>query len=413
MATRTRRSEWREVKGRWTRSLGERGFRVRLFQKRKNGTFYRVVWVPGRGRHHAPLGTRDRVTAEQLCRKLLSELLRDEQPDVSGTLSLGGLWRRYENECSTFLDNKLSSRRDTAHSAAVLIGFFGEGCDVREFTARDQAAFAKTRRVGGIVSSRGVRRGPVRDATIARDLYVLHTMLLWATTVRLPSGARLLDRHPLAGVRRDRERNPMRPVASWERFERTRAAMQALANSSKSERNKVRWAKLEFALVLAEATGRRLGSIRGLCWEDVDCDRGTIHWQAKFDKRGQEWVVPVGPGLVRELKEFRRTLSAISGWVFSSERDPSKPMDRHLFDKWLVFAEKQAGLPKLRGGVWHPYRRKWATERKHHALADVAAAGGWKDRETLLNCYQQPDAETLLAVMSETRKVRDVMLASR
>jgi len=45
------------------------------------------------------------------------------------------------------------------------------------------------------------------------------------------------------------------------------------------------------------------------------------------------------------------------------------------------------------------------------AISDVAAAGGWKDTETLLTCYQQPDADTLLAVMSEPRKVRDAALA--
>jgi hypothetical protein len=82
-------------------------------------------------------------------------------------------------------------------------------------------------------------------------------------------------------------------------------------------------------------------------------------------------------------------------------------MDRHLFNKWLVVAEETAGLPKLRGSLWHAYRRKWATERKGHPLKDVAEAGGWKDTETLLRCYQQPDSETLLAVMSETRKVRE------
>ena len=87
-------------------------------------------------------------------------------------------------------------------------------------------------------------------------------------------------------------------------------------------------------------------------------------------------------------------------------------MDRHLFDKWLYVAEKKAKLPKLEGGLWHPYRRKWATERKHHSLKDVAAAGGWKDTETLLTCYQQPDADTLLAVMSEPKKIRDAALAS-
>ena len=80
-------------------------------------------------------------------------------------------------------------------------------------------------------------------------------------------------------------------------------------------------------------------------------------------------------------------------------------MDRHLFSTWLLVAERHAGLPKLEGGLWHPYRRKWATERKHRPLKDVAAAGGWKDIDTLLRCYQQPDEDTVLAVMSEERKL--------
>ncbi len=87
-------------------------------------------------------------------------------------------------------------------------------------------------------------------------------------------------------------------------------------------------------------------------------------------------------------------------------------MDRHLFDKWLLVAEQKAGLPKLIGGRWHPYRRKWATERKDLSLKDVAAAGGWKDTETLLRCYQYPDADTLLAVMEEPKKLRDGAIPS-
>jgi hypothetical protein len=92
--------------------------------------------------------------------------------------------------------------------------------------------------------------------------------------------------------------------------------------------------------------------------------------------------------------------------MFSRESDGAAPMDRHLFNRWLRAAEKKAGVPKLDGGLWHPYRRKWATERKHHPLMDVAEVGGWKDTETLLTCYQQPDSETLLSVMSEPRKLR-------
>jgi hypothetical protein len=44
-------------------------------------------------------------------------------------------------------------------------------------------------------------------------------------------------------------------------------------------------------------------------------------------------------------------------------------------------------------------RRKWATDRKHYPVVDVAAAGGWRDIRTLLTCYQQPDPDTMRAVV--------------
>ncbi len=34
-------------------------------------------------------------------------------------------------------------------------------------------------------------------------------------------------------------------------------------------------------------------------------------------------------------------------------------------------AQKLAGLELLDGGDFHPYRRKWATERKHLPVQDV------------------------------------------
>ncbi len=397
--------------------------RVRLFEKRRNGTFYRTIWVRGQGRDHASLKTRDRNEAERLGRLLLAELLRQEETTKSPRLTLRALWQRYETECATYLDNKVDTRRDDAARAKILLAFFGEQCDVRTLTARDQAAYAARRKAGGIVLADGVKTRLVRVRSAEMDLVLLHAMLGWATTVRLPNGARLLDANPLSGVRREREQNPARPVASWERFQRTRTAMRKLQqeaaecraadpDSVTAEMDETRWAKMELALVLAEATGRRLGSIRQLRWEDIDFSRRTIRWRAEFDKKGKEWVIPMPDSLAEELKQFRMRFGAITGWIFAGERKLDQPMDRHLFDKWLHVAEKKAKLPKLEGGLWHPYRRKWATERKHHSLKDVAAAGGWKDTETLLTCYQQPDADTLLAVMSEPKKMRDAALAS-
>ncbi|HEY5022334.1 MAG TPA: hypothetical protein VII30_07600 [Gemmatimonadaceae bacterium] len=66
-------------------------------------------------------------------------------------------------------------------------------------------------------------------------------------------------------MRGSREKNPKRPVASWERFQATRKAMRELAekNVDNPARHQ-KWRRMEFALVLAEATGRRLGAVRHL-----------------------------------------------------------------------------------------------------------------------------------------------------
>jgi len=165
---------------------------------------------------------------------------------------------------------------------------------------------------------------------------------------------------------------------------------------------------MELALVLGEATGRRIGSIRQLAWQDFDFEAATILWRAETDKKRKEWVVPMPPALLEEVKRFRVKLGgAFGGLVFPAARDPTKPLGREVFQHARSEASKHAELPKLPGGGWHALRRKWASERKHLPLVDVAAAGGWKDTQTLVNCYQHADRETMLAVMSEPRKVSD------
>jgi hypothetical protein len=97
-----------------------------------------------------------------------------------------------------------------------------------------------------------------------------------------------------------------------------------------------------------------------------------------------------------------RPSSDLSRWhgtgdVFSAPNANAGIVDRHRFDNWLSVAEKKAKLSKLDGSLWHEYRRKWAIERKHRPLRDVAAAGGWKEVDTLLEVYQQADEASVLA----------------
>jgi integrase len=369
--------------------------------------FYRKVWIPGVGYDVASLGTTDRDEAEQYGKELLAELLRGTPSQRDSTVTLGELWERYRREAPSYLDSTETTKKDARSRVNILLGHFGEQCDVTTLTEHDIKVYTKKRLAGGITSKSGHETKQVRPRSAEADLVLLHSMLRWATTVRTSDGKRWLKENPLHGVRKIREQNPVRPVATWDRFIKTREAMQELASKAKSDDQRSRWIKLELALVLAEATGRRLNSIRQLRWDDIDFERHTIRWRAEADKKRRESVVPLPQDLVDELKAFRKRLGAFGGWIFGRTSDGDQPMDRHLFDKWLVVAEKRAKLPKLKGGLWHPYRRKWATERKNLSLKDVAAAGGWKDIETLLRCYQQPDDDSLLAVMSEKRKLRE------
>ena len=149
-----RRSTWRRTKtGSWTCSLGERGCRVRLFEKRSGGGFYREVHLPKLGRDQKSLGTRDRDEAERLGKALLAQLLMghsSEAREPSGPVRLGRLWERYSTECPTFADNKASSRADASYRVPILLGFLGSQYDLRSISTAEVAKYVAARRHGGI-----------------------------------------------------------------------------------------------------------------------------------------------------------------------------------------------------------------------------------------------------------------------
>ena len=51
----------------------------------------------------------------------------------------------------------------------------------------------------------------------------------------------------------------------------------------------------------------------------------------------------------------------VAQWVFSSETDAAKPLERHTTKKWLHGAETLAKLTHMKHGGWHAFRRGWAT----------------------------------------------------
>lgn len=127
--------------------------------------------------------------------------------------------------------------------------------------------------------------------------------------------------------------------------------------------------------------------------------KAAVRWRPEFDKRRRDRTIPVPRELADQVKALRLRLEVVGdGWLFP-DKSGQGPWSRELFGQALRQAERTAGLPKLKGSLWHAYRRKWATERKGLPEADVMDAGAWQDRNTFHTCYQQSDEETVLRVM--------------
>jgi integrase len=209
------------------------------------------------------------------------------------------------------------------------------------------------------------------------------------------------------------EKNPSRPVYNAARFDK----LMAVADQVET---RIGWGKeahlelspLRVLVRLAGDTGRRISSILALQWRDWRPDLGTngkLRWRAEEDKVGKEWWAPVTPDVRDELERFRRERPGLGeALLFPAPNNTAKPVSVQLATHWLRRAEVLAELEPLPHGAWHPFRRRWATERKHLSPKDVAAVGGWVDTTTLQKCYQVADEETMEAVVLQPRRLRQV-----
>lgn len=93
-------------------------------------------------------------------------------------------------------------------------------------------------------------------------------------------------------------------------------------------------------------------------------------------------------------------------WVFPSDRDASKPLGRHTAKNWWLRAEKLAKITHVAGTGYHSVRRKFASEMKSTNLRDLAHLGGWKNPQTLLTVYQQPEMEVQRDALGGRKKLR-------
>ena len=383
---RTKRSRRSYGAGEWGRN------RVRIFPDPKTGIF-QMEWRENGRRLTRSLGHREWVRAKRQADEFAAGFA---VPDRNGKaeaepepLTLGGLFEIYGEEV-TPTKGKRSRKRDRV-VAAMFIRFFGRDRDPATFSQRDWDRFIQARRAGRIGSS----GKPVGNRTIEWDLTFLVAVFNWAERSKDERGRPLLDRNPLKGLRKPREKNPARVVLTEDEY-------RALLGVSWQ----VGW-RFHAALVLAHETGHRIGAIRQLRWTDIDYERREVRWRAEHEKTGHEHVTPLTDEALAALEEARSMGTGTgNALVLPSPSDATRCMSRVSAFQWWKKAETLAGLEPKRGRGWHSLRRKFASDLMDTPLKVLCELGGWKDATTVLRCYQRPDAGQLRTALEGRRTAR-------
>ena len=374
MMARTKRSRRSYGAGEWGRN------RVRIFPDPKTGIF-QIEWRENGRRRSRSLGHRDWRRAKRQADQFAAGFIdapngkAEAEPEP---LTLGRLFEIYGEEV-TPTKGKRTRERDRV-ATAMFLDFFGRDRDPATFSQRDWDRFIQARRAG-----RAGRSGrPVGNRTIEWDLTFLMAVFNWAERSKDERGNLLLDRNPLKGLRKPREKNPARVVLIEDEY-------RALLGVSRQ----VGW-RFHVALVLAHETGHRIGAIRQLLWADIDFEGREIRWRAEHEKTGYEHVTPLTDKALAALEEARGMATGTGeAPVLPSSRDATRCMSRVCAFQWWRKAQTLAGLePKPRRG-WHSLRRKFASDLMDLPLKVLCELGGWKDAQTVLRCYQRPDAGQL------------------
>lgn len=381
----------------WSQTVGPHGFKIRVGERRPGGKLS-VFWIDNKGkRQKRALGHRDKSRAKREALELSHMLAKT----AAAGASIEPVRVTLRRLADLYLEDGLHGRterhrQDTGRNLRTISAFLGWERQVSELTRADFERYEEARRTGRVVGVGGKTLGKVGANTVRHDFVALHTAISFVLTQRDAHGRRLLDTHPMDGFKLPREVSPAQPVARLDRY----LALREVADQ----------VPVQFALVLdlEYATGHRIDAILKLRWEDISFEPGpsrplgAILWRRENDKIDNEHEVAMSQTAHDALKAALRARGEIGpGLVFPSASDPEIPVARRLAYEWLRKAQRKAGLVHLKGGGWHAFRRGWASARRHLSIRDVAAAGGWKDTDSLLKSYMQPDPETIWQVVSE------------
>jgi integrase len=284
-----------------------------VYEREPGGVIQIAVWIEGDGESRRSLGHRNRTKAEQEARNIMR--LREDgtssPPPTREPATLGELLEQYMAYATHTRQGCLKTerhRRDMSWRAIVLLRWFGHDCSVDRMTRNRIVDYVRARR-SGVVGDKAVRTRSVQV-----DLTFFKAALSWAcgsTDETVP----LVVKNVLAGFPIPDEPDPRRPLL-------TEDAVNALLAVAAGVHP-----LLPQLIVLVGSTGRRLGSVLGLEWGDIDFERRTITWRAELDKTRRTWRSPLPTAAAEVLRAHQ---AAPRGrLVFPSPASPALPVDRY------------------------------------------------------------------------------------
>lgn len=399
----------------WSLKVGAPGNAVTLYERRPGGALYLRWWVsgtedvPGRWAKRA-LKHDNRDVGEQTAKEVAASLLASTLATATGKATVTEVLACYERDVCAH--QKGHGPHEAKRRIALWFHVLGGQRDVNTIDFPTMDRFSRERRAGAIKLEKYSLSAKPSNRTVGADIEFLRAALNHACTVVRPNGARMLRANPIDGYELPKNRRPRRPVVSYDRF------LKVLEKADAADSQRL----FGGFMALVEGLGWRVSAICALRASDVDLKaspsgpHGRIYRRAEFDKEGMSGWVPMSESVRAGIDRIRAVNPAIGEWpLFPAPRARvaipqgkiPKAWSRHHARKLLERAEALAKLDKVEGGDFHPYRRKWSTERKHLPDVDVAASGGWADTRALKMSYQQVDEATMLAVVSEPTKLRD------
>ncbi|HLQ59726.1 MAG TPA: site-specific integrase [Gemmatimonadales bacterium] len=412
----------------WAEAFGQYGFRVRVEERRVGGTLYaRLPVLPyrddGPRYRDVSLQHADKERAKEWARTEAEKLRAGTSGALDPVPTAARVFARYVTE--TKPDKGESSQELDTRASAMWTRWLGADKDLSKLTPSEWRGFIRAR-ASGEIDAQGKpvpekddegnpTRKPVRTRTVENDCKWLMWVLNWATKERDADGHYLLQENSARGFAIPHEQNPRRPVATQDRYEALLAvADQVLMDVRRNKKRVPVRSYFRELLELVNGTARRISAVCQLRYEDLRLARsktrphGAIQWPGETDKMAKAFAAPLNATTRATIDRILSERPGIgAAYLFPKASDPTKPVGKDLVSDWLERAEQLAGLPKQSGTLWHAFRRKWGTERKHHPIQDVMAAGGWSDPTCLQTIYQQADPETVYRVVSEPAELRE------